>query len=106
MTTTPRTPSYVGYRFPAEVISYAVYLYFRFPLSLRMVEEMLAVRGIEVRTDAGISDAFGSSTLKGKRRLPTTLSGGSSRARMARRFGKSRGWIRQSERLCGRCVRP
>ena len=48
MTTTPRTPSYAGYRFPAEVISYAVYLYFRFPLSLRMVEEMLAVRGIEV----------------------------------------------------------
>jgi hypothetical protein len=48
MTTTPCTPSYAGYRFPAEVISYAVYLYFRFPLSLRMVEEMLAVRGIEV----------------------------------------------------------
>ena len=48
MTTTLRIPSYAGYRFPAEVISYAVYLYFRFPLSLRMVEEMLAVRGIEV----------------------------------------------------------
>ena len=48
MTTTPRIPRYAGYRFPAEVISYAVYLYFRFPLSLRMVEEMLAVRGIEV----------------------------------------------------------
>ena len=47
MTTTPRIPSYAGYRFPAEVISYAVYLYFRFPMSLRMVEEMLAVRGIE-----------------------------------------------------------
>ena len=46
--TTPSAPSYAGYRFPAEVISYAVYLYFRFPLSLRMVEEMLAVRGIEV----------------------------------------------------------
>ena len=46
--TTPPAPSYAGYRFPAEVISYAVYLYFRFPLSLRMVEEMLAVRGIEV----------------------------------------------------------
>jgi putative transposase len=28
------------------VISYAVWLYFRFPLSLRMVEEMLAARGI------------------------------------------------------------
>src|SRR6187455_1053351 len=46
--TTPVCPRYAGYRFPAEVISYAVYLYFRFPLSLRMVEEMLAVRGIEV----------------------------------------------------------
>ena len=40
--------SYAGYRFPPEVISYAVWLYFRFPLSLRMVEEMLAARGIEV----------------------------------------------------------
>ena len=40
--------SYGGHRFPAEVISYAVWLYFRFPLSLRMVEEMLAARGIEV----------------------------------------------------------
>ena len=48
MTTPPRIPSYAGYRFPAEVISYAVWLSFRFPLSLRMVEEMLAVRGIEV----------------------------------------------------------
>jgi hypothetical protein len=38
--------SYAGYRFPPEVISYAVWLYFRFPLSLRMVEEMLAARGI------------------------------------------------------------
>ena len=36
---------YAGYRFPAEVISHAVWLYFRFPLSLRMVEEMLAARG-------------------------------------------------------------
>ena len=34
MTTPPCIPSYAGYRFPAEVISYAVYLYFRFPLSL------------------------------------------------------------------------
>ena len=39
---------YAGYRFPAEVISQAVWLYFRFPLSLRMVEEMLAARGIDV----------------------------------------------------------
>src|ERR687894_246594 len=39
---------FAGYRFPAEVISHAVWLYFRFPLSLRMVEEMLAARGIVV----------------------------------------------------------
>src|SRR5215212_3337660 len=39
---------YAGYRFPAEIISHAVWLYFRFPLSLRMVEEMLAARGIMV----------------------------------------------------------
>src|SRR3981189_1550342 len=37
---------YRGHRFPPEVISYAVWLYLRFPLSLRMVEEMLAARGI------------------------------------------------------------
>jgi hypothetical protein len=27
---------YTGYRFPAEIISHAVWLYFRFPLGLRM----------------------------------------------------------------------
>src|SRR4051794_15311799 len=39
---------YAGHRFPPEVISQAVWLYFRFPLSLRMVEEMLAACGITV----------------------------------------------------------
>ena len=46
--TTPACPSYAGYRFPAEIISHAVWLYFRFPLSLRMVDELLAARGIVV----------------------------------------------------------
>ncbi len=46
--TTSAAPSYAGYRFPAEVISFAVGLYFRFPLSLRMVDELLAARGIIV----------------------------------------------------------
>jgi putative transposase len=46
---TPPTKSpYAGHRFPPEVISHAVWLYFRFPLGLRMVEEMLAARGILV----------------------------------------------------------
>jgi hypothetical protein len=40
-----RDPLYRCHRFPAEVIGYAVWLYFRFLLSLRMVEEMLAARG-------------------------------------------------------------
>src|SRR5918998_5051619 len=45
----PATKSlYAGYRFPPEMISHAVWLYFRFPISLRMVEEMLAARGILV----------------------------------------------------------
>ena len=39
---------YRGYRFPAQVIEQAVWLYFRFPLSLRMVEDLLAARGIIV----------------------------------------------------------
>src|SRR3984885_14401822 len=43
-----RDPLYRRHRFPPEVISHAVWLYFRFPLSLRMVEEMLAERGIGV----------------------------------------------------------
>ncbi len=43
-----RAPRYTRYRFPTEVISHAVWLYFRVPLSLRMVEEMLAARGILV----------------------------------------------------------
>src|SRR5215212_12168726 len=46
--TTPPIPSYAGHRFPAEIISYAVWLYFRFPLSLRHVDEILAARGITV----------------------------------------------------------
>jgi putative transposase len=41
-------PSYRGYRYPAEIISHAVWLYFRFHLSLRDVEELLAERGVSV----------------------------------------------------------
>ena len=40
--------SYHRHRFPAEVIQYAVWLYFRFPLSFRDVEDLLAQRGIDV----------------------------------------------------------
>ena len=46
--TTPAGARYAGYRFPAEIIGHGVWLYFRFPLGLRMVEELLAARGIIV----------------------------------------------------------
>jgi putative transposase len=41
-------PAYKRHRFPAALIAYAVWLYFRFPLSLRLVEELLLERGILV----------------------------------------------------------
>jgi putative transposase len=40
--------SFKRHRFPPEVIRYALWLHFRFTLSLRDVEELLAQRGIEV----------------------------------------------------------
>jgi putative transposase len=40
--------SYKHHRFPPEIIARAVWLYYRFPLSLRLVEEMLLERGIAV----------------------------------------------------------
>jgi len=39
---------YIGHRYPAEIISHAVWLYFRFTLSFRDVDELLAARGITV----------------------------------------------------------
>ncbi len=39
---------YKCHRFPAEIIAHAVWLYYRFPLSLRDVEDLLAERGINV----------------------------------------------------------
>jgi putative transposase len=43
-----RPISFKRHRFPADVIRHAVWLYFRFTLSFRDVEELLAQRGIEV----------------------------------------------------------
>jgi len=40
--------SYSRHRFPGSIIQHAVWLYFRFPLSYRDVEDMLAERGIDV----------------------------------------------------------
>ena len=37
---------YRGHRFPREVISYAVWFYYRFAVSFRDVEEVMASRGV------------------------------------------------------------
>jgi putative transposase len=48
MDTSSVTTKYKNHRFPAEVISAAVWLYFRFCLSFRDVEESLGKRGVIV----------------------------------------------------------
>jgi putative transposase len=45
---TTLAPSCHGYRFPPEIISHAVWLYHRFGLSFRDVEDLLAQRGVTV----------------------------------------------------------
>ncbi|WP_349294792.1 IS6 family transposase (plasmid) [Thioclava sp. 'Guangxiensis'] len=52
---------YRRHRFPSDVIAHAVWLYFRFPLSLRMVEDLLAERGIIVshQTVRALAEQFG-----------------------------------------------
>ena len=45
-------PSYRGYRFPPAIISHAVWLYHRFGLSFRDVEDLLAERGVTVTYEA------------------------------------------------------
>ncbi len=39
---------YLGYRYPAQIISHTVWLYFLFTLSFRDIEELLAARGIAI----------------------------------------------------------
>jgi putative transposase len=49
---TPPTDRYKHHRFPAEIISHGVWLYFRFCLSYRDVEELLFARGVIVTYEA------------------------------------------------------
>ena len=43
-----RRSRYIRHRFPAEIISHAVWLYYRFSLSFREVEDLLVERGVNV----------------------------------------------------------
>ena len=51
--TPPADPErYKNHRFPGEIISHGVWLYYRFPLSYRDVQELLLERGIDVTHEA------------------------------------------------------
>ncbi len=48
----PTTDLYKNHRFPPEIIAHAVWLYHRFSVSFREVEELLADRGVTVNHEA------------------------------------------------------
>src|SRR6267143_1685294 len=51
--TPPADPErYKHHRFPSEIISHGVWLYYRFPLSYRDVQELLFERGVTVSHEA------------------------------------------------------
>ncbi len=50
-----RPISYKRHRFPPEIIAHAVWLYIRFPLSLRLVEDMLLERGVVVSYEGDVT---------------------------------------------------
>ena len=72
-----RAISYERHRFPPDVIRHAVWLYFRFTLSFRDVEELLAQRGIEFSLrDGSVLDAEVRSSLRPQPpALPTQADG-------------------------------
>jgi putative transposase len=62
--------SYAGFRFPIEVISHGVWLYYRFALSFRDVSELMLACGVEVshETIRQWSRKFGQDYANGLRR--------------------------------------
>ena len=53
--------SYRGYRFPPEIIQQAIWLYLRFTLSLRDIEDLLAEWGIMVSYSYCVITSYGAS---------------------------------------------
>jgi len=101
------TPSYRGFRFPAEIISHCVWLYHRFPLSFRDVEEMMLQRGVTVshETVRQWCRTFGQTYANGLRRR---------RARPGDKWGTvnllklscGTGRVGPGGSVCVACVRP
>ena len=92
---TTATPSYKGHRYPVEIINHCVWLYFRFPLSFREVEELMLVRGVAVsyETTGGGAPSSGRPT-------PTSCAGG---ARAPATSGTSTRCSSGSTAGCGTC---
>jgi hypothetical protein len=67
MTKAKQPGAFKGHRFPPEIISYAVWAYFRFPMSFRDVEDLLYKRGVTVSYETIRSwvGKFGHQYLKG-----------------------------------------
>ena len=62
--------AYRGHRFPKEIISHSIWLYFRFSVSFRDVEELMAARGVllSYETVRRWCDKFGNEYADGLRR--------------------------------------
>ena len=87
--------SFKRHRFPPDVIRYAVWLYFRFTLSLRDVEEMLAERGIDASYEAirGWTRKFGKAFAKNLRRSRARSSGRWHLDEMVVKIASKRMWL-------------
>ena len=87
--------SYARHRFPPEVIRHAVWLYLRFALSYRDVEELLAERGLNVayETVRRWVQKFGPLFARNLRRLRPKPSGTWHLDEMAVRIGGKRMWL-------------
>jgi len=65
-------PNYHGYRFPSEIIAHAVWLYFRFSLSFRDVEDLLEIL-VQSRRNRRAAVRFFLKLLKKQGSLPRRL---------------------------------
>src|SRR3954466_8343945 len=95
--------SYARHQFPPEVIRGAVWLYLRFTLSYRDVEELLAERGLEVsyETVRRWVLKFGPAFARNLRRLRPRPSAQRPPAEMAVLCGGKRRWLwRGRDRIC------
>jgi len=87
--------SYKRHRFPPDVVRHAVWLYFRFTLSLRDAEEMLVERGIELSYETVRCWAlkFGRSFAQNLRRRRASASGRWHLDEMVVKIGGKRMWL-------------